>query len=471
MNKEYLLILPDVFVATPTIIGEITFQRYGSEDDLLVDNNMDLLLNVQQMLINNGYSGIFTYSFFQTNVNFHEIVLKMRKIMTIFRYVAIEKHLGLSLGTLAYYLLEPIEMKLDIPEMKYSLSGIQDGISDVHFWAPGFREVISEISSLQTISLDNEHFLIQKFNAGELEDKYIIAIERFNRTLKNDYDPVEDILNLTTAFEHIIELPRHDKAKSLANRLISELGLKDTPLEKYFIDWSKQFYQVRNDISHGNVLKRYTEKAGYNYWEECFKWKHPHGKTRYKYHSSIAKDIFKALIQKRLNRDKTMRDNTEDVSVKDKEFLKQLEYKLLELELGHLITPNEIHYKQIKELADKRTPFGEPYFELISKIRRPDGSEEKSILIDLLNYFLSSTKNRFPDLEKEYNELKKLVVEKKDTALIQLKVFKLSQKIHKKDSCNKVNDEERFHDFYLSQFFEKVYHSLNRFAWQEHGKN
>ncbi len=496
MNKEYLLILPSVFIREPFTIGNITFQRFGSEDDRLTDDkNEELLIDTQQMLINNGFSGIFTYYCFTSEDNFQKILFNIRKVIALFRYIAFEKHSELSLESLTYYLLVPIKMEVSTPELKYSLDGLQDGSSQAHYWAPGFKEVTRERNYPHILNLDNEHFLIQKFNSGELEDNYIIAIERFNRTFKENYDSVEDILNLTTAFEHILELKGSDKADIFADKLFKEFRLKDLYLEdekrdkdrdkeekeeeessknalkivaSNFFKWCKEFYSVRGQIFHGNAFRRY-KKGHYDYWEECLEWKHPDGKVRYINHTFIAKKVFQQLIEKRLKGKKIKKEI--GLPEKDVGFLKQIEYELLRLEIEPLITPNEVYYRKLKELVDKNVSFGEPYYEFISKIRQPDGTEDELILLEILNHLLSSTQTRFPDSEKEFNELKQLVVEKKNTALIALRIFKLSDKIYKKESQQKVIGDEGFYNFYLSQLLEKVHYSLNRIAWQERGKS
>jgi hypothetical protein len=471
MNKEYLLILPNVFIGSPFIIGKITFQNFGSDEESIAEENKDLLLNVQQMMINNGFSGLFTYSYFASDKKFDKIVLDVRKAMALFRYITFEKHPDLSLESLTYYLLVPMKMELDTPEMKYSFEGTEDGYRYIHFWAPGFREVISETSSPQILHLDNEHFLIQKFNTGELKDKdkYIIAIERFNRTFKYNHDSVEDILNLTTAFEHIFE--KSDTAILFAKNLIQTFRLENTTLAKFFTNWSKEFYKVRGEISHGNAFNKYSKMEGYIHWEECFKWKHPDGTIRYISHTSIAKKIFQLVIERLLKGDKIKNNEIADASLEEKEFLKQLEYKLSELKIEPLITPNEIHYRQLKELVDSNVPFGEPYYDLISKLKGCDGTEDKSVLFELLKYFLNITKDKFPDLEEECNEINALVTKNKNTALVGLKVFNLFKKIERIESNRKVFDDEGFYNFHLSQFFKKLYHSLSHIAWSEKIRN
>lgn len=471
MNKEYLLILPNIFIEKPFNIGNITLQRFGSENETLIDNkNKDLLLNVQQMLINNGFSGAFTYSYLAATDKFEEIVLNIRKIMALFRYIVFEKHPDLSLERLTYYLLKPVKIGEGIPEMKYSLDGIQDGNRHVHFPVPGFQVVIRRTNYPEILYLDDEHFLIQKFNAGELEDKYIIAIERFNRTFKESYDSVEDILNLTTAFEHIFKLKDGNKADLLANNLIQTFGLKDTSLEKTFKDWSKEFYEVRGEVSHGNAFRRY-EKKDYNYWEECFNWKHPDGSTRYISHISIAKKIFQLLIERFLKGEKIDKRVVEKSSAEMKKWLEQLEYHLVESQIEPLITPNEVYYDRIKGLVDSNVPFGQSYYDLISRINRSDITGNKSVLFDLLKYFWGITENRFPDLKEECDEMKKLIEEETNTALMGVKAINLSQKIDKKKADNKIIDDERVYDFHLSQFFEKVFYSLTHMALFEKIKN
>lgn len=144
--------------------------------------------------------------------------------------------------------------------------------------------------------------------------------------------------------------------------------------------------------------------------------------------------------------------------------VRELEYKLVEAEIEPLITPNEIYYRKLKEFADSKEAFGLPYYDLISKIKQYDGTEKKPVLFELLMYFLSITENRFPDLRKECYEIKNLITDKKEIAFIGLKAIELSQRIYKKKVDNKIIDDERVYDFYLSQFFEKVFYSLTHIA-------
>jgi hypothetical protein len=475
MNKEYLLILPNIFIGKPLNIGNITLQRFGSDNEMVTDvNSKEVLLNVQQMLINNGFSGVFTYSYLAANNKFEKIVLNVRKIMALFRYIVFEKHPDLSLERLTYYLLKPVKIGEEIPEMKYSLGGIQNGNRPIPPFAPGFQEVIRRTNYPEILYLDDEHFLIQKFNAGELKDKdkYIIAIERFNRTFKENQDPVEDILNLTTAFEHIFELKGNHKADLLAKNLIREFGLLDgTSLKENFSKWSKEFYVVRDQVSHGNAFRCYDEKKGYTYWEEYFNWKHPDGAVRYVSHTFIAKKIFKLVIERLLKGEKINKSVGEKSSAEMKEWLEQIEYQLVESEIEPLITPNEIYYRRLKKLVDSDIPFGLPYYDLISKIKQCDRTEERSVLFELSMYFLSITENKFPDLKEECDEMKKLIEEETNTALMGVKAINLSQKIDKKKADNKIIDDERVYDFYLSQFFEKVFYSLTHIALFEKIKN
>jgi len=473
MNKKYLLILPNVYIGEPFIMGNITLQRFGSENEELTDNkNKDLLVNVQQMLINNGFSGIFTYCYFASTDSFQKIVLDMRKTMALFKYVVFEKHPELSLESLIYYLLESTKVGEEIPEMRYSLEGLQDGNRHIHFWAPGSREVVKRINYPQILYLDNEHLLIQEFNLGELKDTYIIAIERFNRTFKKNYDPVEDILNLTTAFEHILE--EADTANLFAKSLIQAFGLelpnlgdRYMNLAKNLEEWGKEFYKVRGQVSHGNAFQHYTEKRSYEYWEDCFKWKHPNGTSRYINHNSIAKKIFKLIIEKLLKGGKIENGVMEGATPKMKSWMEQVEYQIIESDLEPLITPNEIYYRKLKEFVDSKEPFGILYYEIIWRIKQYDGTEEKSVLLYLLKHFLTLTESRFPDLKEVCDEIKKLIEGGKDTALMGLKTIKLSQMIDKKDSDKKVIDDKIVYNSNLSQFLEKVYYSLTHIAWQE----
>lgn len=99
MNKKYLLILPNIFIGESLTIGNIILQRFASDNKMVIDvENKEILLNVQQMLINNGFSGVFTYSYFALSDKFEKILLNVQKIMALFRYIVFEKHPDLSLS-------------------------------------------------------------------------------------------------------------------------------------------------------------------------------------------------------------------------------------------------------------------------------------------------------------------------------------------------------------------------------------
>jgi hypothetical protein len=468
-SEEYLLVLPNVFYRQPLQIGNVHLRAFVSEDETEGDDeNKDLLSNIQQMLINNGYSGIFTYSFVVAENQFQNLVLNIRKIMTLLRYITFIKDQRLSLECLTYYILKPHKFShTEQSEMKYSLEGLQDGNLHIHFWAPGFEEVKKRVTYPEILQIDNENLLIRKFTAGDIEEKYIIAIERFNRTFKDSYDPVEDILNLTTAFEHIFHLKGQDKAELLSEKLIETFGLKCHPLAKTFKNWCIEFYKIRGQISHGNAFKHYKEERGYNYWEECFKWKHPDGIIRYINHSTIAKKILNLLIERFVEQDRENGVALEETSQERSEFLEKLEQEIIVLDIEPLVTPNEIYYRKLKELLDSNTPFGLSYYDYITRIKQYDGTEVKSVVMELLKYFIKIIKKRFSDLEKECVEIKNLMLEEGETSLIALKAIKLSQKIRLRESTTKVISDESLYNFYLAQFLEKAYYTLTQIAWDE----
>ncbi|MCK4224698.1 MAG: hypothetical protein KAX39_05925 [candidate division Zixibacteria bacterium] len=462
MNTEYFLILPNVYLHESCSIGEATFHRFGSADGKLGnDKNEELLKNIQQMLFNNGFSGLFTYYYFDSNQPFQNIVLDVRKIMTIFRYVVFEEHPDYSLELLTYYLLQAEKLPDEVAEMKYWLEGIQDGNQHIHFEAPGFREVTRRVTYPEVLSLHDGHFLIQRFDANDLEDKYIIAMERFNRTRKENHDHAEDILNLATAFEHIFKLKGTNKAELLAMNLVQTFELSESPLAGTFAEWSKQFYKTRGELSHGNAFEHYRKETGYNFWEDCFKWKHPNGSTGYRPHAYIASKIFQLLIERLLG-------GQEAIRIKELEQM-LTEYKikpLIESKIESLITYNEIQYRKLKELVDSGKPFDHAYFDLVSKIKQRDGTEDKSVLLELLPHFLNVTENRFPDLQKECKEIMNLLATE-NMHSIGSKVMKLSQKIKGKETDRHVMNDETVKVFCLWQFFEKAYLALTHIAWLE----
>jgi hypothetical protein len=469
MRKVHLLIIPDIYLEKPLTMRDLTLQRFGLENNLIDSKDNALLLNVQQMLMNQGYTESFTYTFIFSDEKFEKVILYVRKIMAIFRYVIFGKYPDLNIESLTYYLVEARFTGGEKPEIKYILNGVQDGVHQINLWAPGFREGVRKVIFPNIIDLDCEHFLIQKFNSSELEDKYIIAIERFNRTFKQNYDPVEDILNLTTAFEHIFKLKgKGDKCRLFANRLIQEFGLsEDTTLSKFFTSWSEEFYRVRGEISHGNAFQEYSEKRGHEYWEECFKWKHPDGTVRYINHASIAKRIFQLImIEKVSERSKIGENALETAPQEVRNWSKKIEQEIMESYVEPLITPNEIYYRRLKELIDSREPFGRPYYSIISRIKQQDGTEEKAVLLCLLKHFSNLTEDRFPDLKQECGEMKKLI-EEENIAPLSLKAIELSQKIYRKDSDKRVIDDEKVYNSKLSQLFEKVFYSLSQIAWLE----
>lgn len=456
MKSGYFLILPNIYLQKPCSIGKATFRRFGSDQDAPeAGKDDDVLKSIQQMLFNTGFSGLFTYWYFESVEPFQDIILDMRKIMTIFRYVVFETHPDYGLESLTYYLLQPRKFADEVAEMEYSLDGVQDGNRMVHFWAPGSKEVTRRANYPQILTLEDGHYLIQLFNASDLEDKYIIAMERFERIFKENHDPVEDIQNLITAFEHVFKPEKVDRADLFAKQIIEAFGLNGTALAGVVTEWCEEFYRVRGQILHGNAFRHYTSTRGFDYWEECFKWKHPNGKIRYRPHAHIASKIFQLLVRRLLGG-------------REKLEIKQLEQMLTESELEPLITPNEVHYRKLKELVDKGEPFGNDYVDLVSKIRHRDGTEEKTVLLELLVYFLTVTENRFSDLQGECHAIANSIATE-EIVTIGLRAVKLSQKIKRKVTDDLVINDETVKYLCLMEFFEKAHFALTHIALAERG--
>ncbi len=407
------------------------------------------------MLINNGFSGLFTYWYFDSVEPFQDVVLDVRKMMTVFRYVVFEKHPEYSLELLTYYLLRPQKFADELREMEYSLEGVQDGNRQVHFWAPGFKEVIRRANYPQIPALDDNHYLIQLYNANDLEDKYLIAMERLERTFKENHDTVEDIQNLITAFEHVFKPEKVNKADLFAKQIIGAFGLEGTTLAGTVTEWCEEFYRVRGEILHGNAFRHYTSARGFHDWEQCFKWKHRNGKRRYRPHANIASEIFRLLVERFLGG----RERLE---------IKQLEQMLTESEIEPLITPNEVYYSKLKQLVDKGHPFGNGHVDLVSKIKHRDGTEEKTVLLGLLPYFLTVTGKRHSDLRGECQTIVSSIATG-DIATIGLRAIKLSHKIKQSLADHMVGNDETVKDFCLVQFLEKVHFALTHIALAEKG--
>ena len=429
-------------------------QRFGGENGgSKGDNSEELLKNIQEMLINRGFSGLFTYSHFNSNEKFEDIVLNVRKAMTVFRYAIFEGHPDFSLELMTYFLVQPHKFADKITEMKYSLEGIQDGNQPVHFFAPGFREVTRRASYPEILALVSAHYLIQKFNDNALDDKYILAIERFNRIFKENHDPIEDIQNLITAFEHLFKPKKVDKAYLFAKHIIDAFRLNGTSSSGTVKTWSEEFYKVRGEILHGNAFMKYTPTKGFDYWEQCFKWKHPSGKMRYKHHALIASKIFQLLVNRHIGNRKILK-------------VEQLEQMLTESEIEPLVTPNEVYYRRLKELADLDKPFDHTYFDIIFKIKRCDGTEEKSVLFELMPFFLNAIIKNSPELKKQCEEIIALT-QRNDTHSMSLKLLELSKKIGNKVAEPLVINDETFIPLCLSGLFEKVFYQLTNVALRE----
>jgi hypothetical protein len=197
----------------------------------------------------------------------------------------------------------------------------------------------------------------------------------------------------------------------------------------------------------------YTSTKGFDYWEQCFKWKHPNGKMRYVPHAFIASKIFQLLIKRHLGGREILK-------------IEQLEQMLTESEIEPLITPNEVHYKELSDLVNSGIAFGEPYYNIIQKIKQCDGTEEKSVLFELLHFFLNVIINRYPELKKECEEIISLA-KRNDTRSISLRVFELSQKTRSKVTEPLVINDVTFMPLCLSRFLEKVYYQLTNIALRE----
>ena len=81
---------------------DLTLQRFGLENNLIDSKDNALLLNVQQMLMNQGYTESFTYTFIFSDEKFEKVILYVRKIMAIFRYVIFGKYPDLNIESLTY---------------------------------------------------------------------------------------------------------------------------------------------------------------------------------------------------------------------------------------------------------------------------------------------------------------------------------------------------------------------------------
>jgi hypothetical protein len=466
MENEYILLIPDVLIHDPIAIGEFTLFQYGDKNATHPNSkvhDLDLLPNIQKMLINNGFTGYFAYSYLVSGEKFPKLVLKARKSMAILRYITSER-------TLTYFLLIVKKMSDNLPEeMIYALYGFKNGNTGVHFWTPGFQEH-SGIKIPENLKFNSEHFLLKKFNQNELSDKFIIAIERFNRTSKADYDSVEDILNLTTAFEHLIPLGKGDhKNKKFAGFLIKELSLEKSSLALQFRKWAEEFYELRNQISHGNAFGYYSlPRYRFEYWEDCFLWKHPEGKTSFLFHAQIAKNIFELLLERLLTGGKINRSELEIPNEEAKKFLDEIETKIMENTLAPLIIPNEVRLKKLRGLIEQSVPYGNEYFDIISNMTSTqDTTGDKNDIFFILKFFINEVERRIPVEKEKCQEILKLFENPEDVNLIGLEAVKLSSSLHRELDKKKIMDDEHVAVSYLARFLEKAWRCLVQIAWSE----
>lgn len=452
-KKDYIIILPNIMIHEPITIGSFKLEEYNP-----TIHTSEVIANIAKGLVNEGITttrGQFVFYQFHSNEEFNKIVLDVRKCMTLFRYAVFESAAAPSLDDLSYYIFQIQKLTDEIPEMLYFLDGLLNGSHQVPLYAPGVKGDSHSSKCPVIINWPQNHYIIDKFNSGELEEKYIIAIERFIRTLKGDYDPVEDILNIITAFENIIELKEFKgstKAEKFAKSLLNELNIENSSIAQSFEDWAEDFYEVRNEVFHGNAFNKYSKlKDEYDYWEDCFLWKHSEGKSRFISHTSVAKGLFRLLLERLVVGSRYNNDEIDRI--------------WMEGEVERLITSNEVHLKQLKGLVEQNVPYnntGHRYFDIISKMTYSrDTTGEKEDIFYLLRFFLKELEEKVPEKKGVCEEVLELICSEADTALIALKVVQISQSFR---------DHEEFEIFYLAQFFEKVYYCLSRIALSEKAK-
>jgi hypothetical protein len=467
-KKDYIIILPNIVIYEPITIGSFKLEEYNP-----TIHTSEVIANIAKGLVNEGIAtniikddspprSQFVFCQFHSNEEFNKIVLDVRKCMALFRYAVFEDTKRLasapSLDDMGYYILhiQNIQKFTDkIPEMLYSLNGLKNGNQGVYYYVPGVKRDSYSLKWPISINWAKGHYLVEKFNSGELEEKYIIAIERFNRTFKGDYDPVEDILNIITALENIIELKKFKgstKAVKFAKSLLNELNIENSSIAQSFEAWAVKFYEVRGEIFHGNAFNRYSKlKDEYDYWEDCFLWKHPKGKNRFISHTSVAKNLFRLLLE-RLVVGPEVNDD-------------EIDRRCMEEEVERLITLNEVYLKQLRGLVEQDIPYNNNdhrYFDIISKMTGfRDTTGEKEDIFYLLRFFLKELGEKAPEKKGVCEEVLELLWKEADTALIALKIFKISQSLR---------GNEGFEIFYLAQFFEKAWRCLDRIAWSEKAK-
>ena len=367
--KNHFILIPNIESKEFTI-GDFSFKQGGLPwlDECKDLEERNLLKATVKMVQNEGLSsvGSFLYCFSDLKgLSRNEIFLKVRRVMALLRFAAFEEGLGLSVEDLSSFVFQVVKSDDESPETRYWLNDVLSGDG---FFAPGFPNENRSINYPHAIFYLDNHYLIKKYNENSIEDKYISAVEWYNRTFEGNSDIIENVVKLAVAFE-IVHPLSGDKTKDFScwiyQRFNNGLAKK----------WAKEFYETRGAILHGREFYDYirqdiVEKSS----KKCIYWRNPEGNTDYTSHASIGREIFKFLL----------REEILGEEVKDKIIAKRIKQDFIE----NLLVPNEVRYQKLKELVDRGVLFGQEHFNLISDLKYNDFTGDKKTIYSLLEYYL-----------------------------------------------------------------------------------
>lgn len=448
--EKFLILIPNVHLTEPLTIEDFSFKQAEpqeiEEGDSLEEK--DLLNETIKMLQNEGLSsyGFFVYCFFDFNtLNRNKISLRMRKAMALLRFATFEEKPELKVEDIPYFVFRVSKMDNDIPEMLYYFHDVLGG---PQLFAPGFSETQYPVNHPIHLNVTSNHDLIKKYNENELEDKYISAIEWFNRTFEQGSDNTEDIMKLAVAFEKIHPLGG-DKEKEFScwiyEKFNSEIARK----------WAKEFYITRGVILHGNEFADYPrdrEEIIKQKPKVCIYWRNPEGYTDYTTHAFIGQEIFKFVL-----RDEVLGEKLEN-EILDKKIRSQF--------IDNLLVPNEVCYKQLQQLINGSTKFGDKHFEIISKLSYKDFTGDKKTVYSLLEYYLEKLDELVPTLKDKITAIIDLIQE--DNRKLFRELSRLSREIKNYYSKRKNHillDEKTIKLHHLSRFFEITSRAFSRLLW------
>ncbi|MGB2696301.1 MAG: hypothetical protein WBD28_00410 [Candidatus Zixiibacteriota bacterium] len=452
VSKSHFVLIPNI-ESKEFAIGDFSFKQGGLPwlDECNDLEERDLLKATVKMVQNEGLSsvGSFLYCFSDLKgLSRNEIFLKVRKVMALLRFAAFEEGLGLSVEDLSSFVFQVVKSDDESPETRYWLNDVLTGDG---FFAPGFPNESLIMNYPHAIFYLDDHYLIKKYNENYIEDKYISAIEWYNRTFEQSSDIVENMIKLAVAFEKMHPLKTSDKSKEFGRWLFERFDSKDAET------WGKDFYETRGAILHGNEFYDYPreqEKNKPQKGKKCIYWRNPEGNTDYTSHASIGREIFKFLL----------REEILGEEVKDKIIAERIKHDFIE----NLLVPNEVRYQKLKELVDSGILFGEEHLNLISDLKYNDFTGDKETIFSLLEYYLEKLDELLPILKDKTGPIRDLMYENNRKLFPTISSLSKQIELHyTRVGKTLVLDEKTTKLHILSRLFQIVATCLSQIFWRE----